>query len=371
MTGMAEPALTVRGLDARLVRVPMRRPLHTSGGQVTEAPLMLLDVHTEQGVTGRAYLFCYLDGVGHAAVAVAASVQDLLVGSSADPATVGRTLAARMRLVGVRGVVAGVLATIDVACWDAVAVAAGMPLVRLLGAEPRPVPAYNSNGLGLVAPATAAQEAVELAAEGFGAVKMRLGRPDPDEDLAAVRAVRRALGEGTPGGVAVMADFNQALTRVEADRRCRALDDEGLAWIEEPIRHDDHRGAAELAAALRTPVQLGENFTGPRAMAAAIEVGASDLVMPDLDRIGGVTGWLAAAALADVAGLPMSSHLYPEASAHLLAATPTCHWLEYVDWADPILLEPLTVTDGAVSPPDRPGTGVRWDEDAVARLRIG
>jgi mandelate racemase len=105
-------------------------------------------------------------------------------------------------------------------------------------------------------------------------------------------------------------------------------------------------------------------------MAAALAQRASDLVMPDVDRIGGVTGWLAAAALADVAGIPLSSHLYPEVSAHLLAATSTAHWLEYVDWAAPILAEPLTVTDGAVSPPDRAGTGVQWDEDAVTRYRV-
>lgn len=367
MSGPAGNALTVRALDARLVRVPMRRPLHTGGGRITDAPLMLLDLHTEEGITGRAYLFCYLDGVGHAAVAVAESVREPLVGSSAAPAEVGQVLAARMRLVGVRGVVAGVLATIDVACWDAVAIAAGLPLVRLLGADPRPVPAYNSNGLGLVEPGAAAREAVELAAEGFGAVKMRLGRRDPADDLAAVRAVRRELGDD----VVVMADFNQALTGADAVRRCRELDDVGLAWLEEPIRHDDFRGAAALAQELRTPVQLGENFAGPRAMAAAIEAGARDLVMPDLDRIGGVTGWRDAAALADVAGIPMSSHLYPETSAHLLAATPTAHWLEHVDWAAPVLDSPTTVAGGTVTAPDRPGTGVTWDEAAVARLRIG
>ncbi|MGH3167764.1 MAG: enolase C-terminal domain-like protein, partial [Trebonia sp.] len=145
----------------------------------------------------------------------------------------------------------------------------------------------------------------------------------------------------------------------------------GLYWIEEPVRHDDYAASAELAALLRTPVQIGENFAGPRAMALALAQNASDFVMPDLDRIGGVSGWLGAAALADASGTEMSAHLYPEVSAHLLAATPTAHRIEYVDWAGPVLEQPLTVADGCVTPPDRPGTGLTWNAEAVRRFRQG
>lgn len=290
---------------------------------------------------------------------------DALAGVAATPAVVRAQLEGRFKLLGVRGLVAAVVALVDTACWDALAVAAELPLVRLLGAEPRPIPAYNSNGLGLVEPDAAAAEAVELA-EGFRGVKMRLGR-SATADLAAVRAVRAALSPR----VELMADYNQALDLPEALARGRQLDAEGLGWLEEPVRHDDYPAAARLAAELRTPVQLGENFAGPRAMATALAQEACDLVMPDLDRIGGVTGWQAAAALADARGMPLSSHLYPEVSAHLLAASPTAHWLEYVDWADPILREPLRIADGCVTPPERPGTGVEWDAAAVARYRVG
>jgi mandelate racemase len=89
--------------------------------------------------------------------------------------------------------------------------------------------------------------------------------------------------------------------------------------------------------------------------------------MPDAMKIGGVTGWLRAAAIAETAGLPVSSHLFPEISAHLLAASPTCHWLEYVDWADPILLEPLSIVDGCAQVPDAPGSGIAWNEAMVER----
>jgi mandelate racemase len=217
-----------------------------------------------------------------------------------------------------------------------------------------------------MAPEAAADEAEELLEGGFRAVKLRLGRPSAAADLAVARAVRKRL----PEAIELMVDFNQALSVAEALERGRALDSEGVAWIEEPIRHDDFRGSAELARELATPIQIGENFSLPEQMAEAIASRACDFVMPDLERIGGVSGWRRAAALAAERKLPMSSHLFPETSAHLLAVTPTCHYLEYVDWAEAILAEPLKIADGEAIIPDRPGTGMSWNEDAVKRYLI-
>jgi mandelate racemase len=217
-----------------------------------------------------------------------------------------------------------------------------------------------------MAPGAVADEAERLLEGGFRAVKLRLGYPTLAADLAAVRAVRKRL----PDSVELMVDFNQALSVEEALERGRAIDGEGVFWIEEPIRHDDYRGCAELARELATPVQIGENFSLPEQMAEAIAAGACDFVMPDLERIGGVTGWQRAASIAAERAVPMSSHLFPEASAHLLAVTPTCHFLEYVDWADAILAEPLAIVGGAAVIPRRPGTGVVWDEKAVERYRM-
>jgi mandelate racemase len=72
-----------------------------------------------------------------------------------------------------------------------------------------------------------------------------------------------------------------------------------------------------------------------------------------------------AAAVTAASGHPMSNHLYPEVSAHLLRATETAHWLEWRDWGNPIIAEPFTVKDGFVHVPDRPGNGIEWDEKAV------
>ena len=251
---------------------------------------------------------------------------------------------------------------LDMAAWDALARAAEVPLCVLLGGTPGPVEAYNSNGLWLQAPAAVAAEALELREEGgFRGLKLRMGRTDLAEDLAAAEAVRKAVGED----MALMVDFNQGLHLGEALERCHAIDDLGLAWIEEPIVYDNYAGYAQLAAELKTPIQIGENFYGPRELHKALQAKACDYVMPDFMRIGGVTGWLRAAAIAGAAGVPMSTHLYPEVGAQVMRVTETAHWLEWQDWADPILQEPYVISDGRLHIPDRPGVGLEWNEDAV------
>jgi mandelate racemase len=365
-SSMKHPRLTIRSLRTVSVSVPMRFPLGTSAVTIRSAPLLLIDLETEEGITGRTYLFCYMP-LG--AQLMARTLQELLTlvkGDAVNPEEIASKLARQFRLIGAQGVIWMAMAGLDVACWDALAQAAGAPLVAYLGGVPAPIQAYNSNGLGLMSPEACADEAEQLLEGGFHAIKLRLGYPTLEGDLAAARAVRKRV----PNDIAVMADYNQALTVEEALHRGRALDAAGLAWIEEPIRHDDYAGCAAISKALTTPVQIGENFVGVHAMESAIAANSADLLMPDLIRIGGVTGWRQAAALAAAKGIKISSHLFPEVSAHLLAATPTQHWLEYVDWAAPILQEPLQVMDGTVTPSNRPGTGILWNDEAVKRFQV-
>ncbi|MGY3134264.1 L-alanine-DL-glutamate epimerase-like enolase superfamily enzyme [Bradyrhizobium sp. USDA 4501] len=197
---------------------------------------------------------------------------------------------------------------------------------------------------------------------GFSALKLRLGRSDPREDLTTLDAVRKAVGDR----MHLMVDYNQGLNLAEAIERCHTIDDYGLDWIEEPVVYDNLDGHARLAAELKTPIQIGENFYGPREMHKAIARKACDLVMPDFMRIGGVTGWMRAAAIAGAAGIPISTHLYPEVAAHVMRATETAHWLEWQDWADPILERPYEIKDGLLHIPDTPGVGLEWNEAAVA-----
>jgi mandelate racemase len=364
---MTPPSLTFHSVHPIAVEVPTTYALGTSRGVITKAPLLLIDLETEEGISGRSYLWGYFPAAVSAITKILEEVARTVKGERLAPVDLWSRLSERFALIGVQGIVRMAMAGFDVAAWDALAIAAGRPLATLLGSTPKRIPAYNSCGLGLMPPAQLADEAEKLLAGGFRAVKLRLGYPTLKEDLVALDAVRKRLGSE----IAVMVDYNQALSLVQALERGRALDQQGIYWLEEPIRHDDYAGNARLVRELKTPIQIGENFSESSAMAAALAAGAADYVMPDLERIGGVTGWLRAAGLAATHRIEMSSHLYPEVSAHLLAATPTCHFLEYMDWADKILAEPLEIVDGFAVVPQRPGNGLVWDKKAVEKYRIG
>jgi mandelate racemase len=365
---MAMTRLTWRSVTVRPVVVPLQRPVVSRVGLFERWPLILIDLQTEEGIVGRSYLAPYLE---RSARYLVPAINDLAAARKGRPVVPfddfheGR---ASLGLVGLQGTSLIAVAGLDMAAWDALAKAAGTPLAALLGGSLAPVPAYNSNGLWLGPSEKLGQEAVELVEEGgFDALKIRLGRERLDEDIAAIGTVRDAVGPD----VKLMCDFNQGLSLGRALHRCHRLDDQGLYWFEEPIAYDNIDGYARLTRELKTPVQLGENFYGPRALYEAIRAGAGDLVMPDLMRIGGVTGWLSAAAIAGAAGIEMSSHLYPEISSHLLRVTETGHWLEWQDWAHPILAEPFKLERGHLVIRDVPGNGLDWDEEAVAHYLMG
>lgn len=357
--------LTYQGVDVRPVLVPLNQPIISKVGEFDHWPLILIDLHTEEGIVGRSYLEPYLKD---AARYIAPAIHDLARsrrGSPVRPLEDHRSGRHALSLVGYEGIAMIAVSGLDMAAWDALAKAANMPLATLLGGGVGPVQAYNSNGLWLTDVDGLGEQATALRDEGgFRALKLRLGRERLADDLRAIRHVRDAVGDD----IKLMIDFNQGLTLGDALRRCHALDDEGLYWFEEPLRYDDIGGHARLARELATPVQLGENFYGPRELSKALQANACDCVMLDLMRIGGVSGWLRAAPVASAMGIEVSTHLYPEVGAHLLRITETAHWLEWQDWAHPILHEPFQLSDGALTVPDRPGCGIEWDDDAVERF---
>jgi len=359
------PALRIHAVGARGLDLALARPVETAAGTMRTAPLVLIDLATEEGITGRSYLRCYTPVALQPLVQLVANLGDLVRGDAAEPAAVEQKLQRHLRLLGPQGLTGIAVAGIDMALWDACAKAAGVPLVRLLGGEPKPLPAYAS--LRTMRPSGAAADAEAAVALGFTAIKLKLGWGELAADLEAIQAVRQAVGNE----VDLMVDYNQSLSVTGAIDRVRVLDEQDLYWIEEPTRADDFVGHARIAAAARTAIQLGENWWGPHDMEKSILARASDHVTLDVMKLGGVTGWLHAAALAEAAGLPASGHTFPELSAHLLAVTPTCCWLEYLDHAGPILTEPIRIQDGRALPADRPGNGLEWNEELVKRLLDG
>jgi mandelate racemase len=329
---------------------------------VAESPLVLTDVTTDAGITGHSLVFTYTPAALKPTAELIRNLGPLVGGQALAPAAIEQDLARRFRLLGTQGLVGMALAALDMALWDALARFHEVSIVRLLGGLERPIPAYA--GLGFDGADGCARAAERRAERGFRAMKAKIGYPTVEEDVAVIRAMRSATG----GEAKLMVDYNQSLSPHEAVLRMRRLDEEDLTWVEEPTLAQDFRGHARVAREARTPIQCGENWWGPLELEQALEAEACDLVMPDVMKIGGVTGWLRAASLAQARAVPVSSHLWPEVSARLLCCTPTAHWLEYSDWWNPILAEPLTVTDGMANTGGSLGTGVEWNEEAVARF---
>ena len=360
---MQVPSLTFKSIRARPVVLKLKRPVVARIATLTDWPMILIDLATEEGIVGRSYLEPYSIKAMRYLVPALHDFGEMLKGRRVAPFELYDAARKSLHFVGYEGMSMIAVSGLDMAAWDALAKAAGVPLCVLLGGSVGPVKSYNSNGLWLREPAAVAAEAIELRDEGgFTGLKLRLGRERIRDDLATIEAVRKAVGSD----MHLMVDFNQGLNLGEALERCHMIDDLGLAWIEEPIVYDNFDGFAQLAAELKTPLQIVENFYGPRDLHKALQKKACDYVMPDFMRIGGVTGWLRSAAIAGAAGVPMSTHLYPEVAAHVMRVTETAHWLEWQDWADPILQKPYAIKDGLLHIPDVPGIGLEWNEDAVA-----
>jgi mandelate racemase len=360
---MQLPSLTFKGIGARPILLKLERPVVVRIATITEWPLILIDLYTEEGIVGRSYLEPYIAKSMKYLTAALNDFGGMFKGRQINPVELYDHARKSLHFVGYQGLSMIAVSGLDMAAWDALAKAANMPLCVLLGGSVGPVKAYNSNGLWLNQPDAVAAEAVVLRDQGgFAGLKLRLGRERAHDDLATITAVRNAVGDD----MNLMADFNQGLHFGEALERCHMIDDLGLAWIEEPIVYDNLRGYAQLAAELKTPIQIGENFYGPRDLYCALQHKACDYVMPDFMRIGGITGWIRAAAISGVAGIPISTHLYPEVAAHVMRVTETAHWLEWQDWANPILQRPYEIKDGFLHIPDVPGTGLEWEEKVIA-----
>ena len=352
--------LTIRSIQARPVIVPLARSVRTASGSIDVSPLILLDVVTDEGITGSAYLFAYTPMMLKPLMALVEEVKLKLIGQPLVPAERMQQLESQFRLLGVQGLLGMVISTLDMAYWDALGKAANAPVVRLLGGAPKPLWAYDS--YGMVDPAKDANALEHSLAQGFRAIKIKIGYADAAQDVAVVRDVRAIIGDD----VALMVDYNQSLSPTEAIRRIRMLEPFDLSWVEEPVIAEDLQGHAKVRAAVNVNIQTGENWWFPRGAEQALSASACDLMMPDLMKIGGISGWLNVAGMARAASMPVSSHLFIEASSHVLAVTPTCHWLEFMDFGSGILANPYQVKNGQVTA-QGPGLGIQWDESAVAR----
>lgn len=361
-------AVRITAVETAIVRLPMPRPIVTPLHHITTVDNVLVTLKTDTGAEGIACLWCFEVERARVLQAMVQQLATCAVGMDPRETTaLWQRLWRENNFFGRTGVAMMAHSALDVACWDIKAQLAGEPLWRCLGGSWRAVPAY-AGGLFLSdSTDQIVQEARDYVRQGFRAIKMRAGAARLAADIERVATVREAVGPD----VAIMIDVVQGWTAAEAIRAGRALQRFDLTWLEDPVAFDDHEALAAVAAALDVPVCAGENDYAPLGFARLIRNRCIDIAMPDLQRAGGITGWMRVAALADAHGLPVTPHVFQEWSVHLACAAPAVRWAEYVPWWSTLFEQVPALRDGCLEPPRTPGAGLRFawnrlDADRVA-----
>jgi len=365
--------LKLTQVETCLLRVPLdQRTITDSQSTVDAVEFLQVILHTDSGVTGYGMNWSYTTGLHAAQVMVAENYAPLLVGQ--DP-LLRKELVRRMFLsnhfVGRVGAARVGIAAVEFALWDLACKAVGLPLWRYLGPCRERVKAYSTDGGWLSwSQDELVADAQRLVARGFDAVKIKLGRPDPREDLARVAAVRAAIGPR----VRLMTDVNCAWTLSTARQWGAKLEDFDVAWLEEPMMPEDVKAHAELARAIHVPVAVGETLFTKYSFRDYLEAGAASIVQPDATKLLGIDEWLEVAALASAYNAPVIPHTNVQQKLHvqLGAVTPGCMMVENCyESLNEMWEEPIHVVDGHYTLPQEPGVGLRIRAKVLERHRIG
>ncbi|MEA2573195.1 MAG: hypothetical protein QOH93_493 [Chloroflexia bacterium] len=359
--------MKIESIESGYYRLPLE-PMGDAGhGFIDSEDLITVKVRAE-GLEGHGYAYTIGRGGRAVRALIDYDIAPLLQGRDAsDIQGLWALMWQRLLFVGRGGVAAFSIAAVDIALWDLYGLREQKPLYSLIGAEPRDIPAYGS-GVDLPKPLDQLLKQTEgFMQRGFPGVKVKLGRRDPEEDEARVGAVRKLIGDG----IDLMVDANMTWTADVAIERGRRLQQFNLYWYEEPTIPEDVPGHARLARELDVPIAVGESLHSPHEFRRYVDEGAVEVVQIDPVTNGGITVSLQALKMADEAGLPTSSHYTDELSAHLLCASQNPVYLEKHAFAlDPYLVEPQQVTNGTVRPTEMPGTGMRFDEQALAPYKV-
>ncbi len=345
--------------------ITLPRPAVGGLGPIRTLGLVAVSVETDAGLVGEFVLITLHGRHVRVLEEMVRSLAPLVEGRDPTHSTAFWTEAWRQNnFIGFQGVAVMGISALDGCLWDIRGKAAGLNVARLIGQAHEGVPAYASGGLWLDRSIDELQrEAADFVTQGFRAVKMRLAPVPVAQSEARVRAVREAIGPD----VRLMADANQQLDEAQAIRLGRMLEAYDLAWFEEPLPAWDLAGVARVAAALDTPIASGETEYARYGFRRMIEARAADVLMPDLQRVGGVTEFVRVAHMAAAHDVPVSSHLFPEMSLSVLAGLSNATWLEHMPWLSPLYHEAIELRDGAAIVPDRPGWGFTLDQARLAR----
>ncbi len=359
--------MKITGYQHRSVSIPVKYPVVSSVRESKEIDFVLLDILTDEGIKGISYAQgFYLNG-SRAIQSCLDLIMPQLVGENPiHIEKIWHQMWQWIKLLGRQGLAAFALSMVDIALWDILGKSLNQPIYKLLGGNRASLEAYASDALWLVPPNEAVVQAEELVDQGFSTLKMRFGRKDPNEDITAIKKNRKAIGSG----VEIVCDVNQGWTIDKTISMCKQLEDFKLSWLEEPIDAEDAEGYSELMRRISIPIATGENLYSIQAFHHFLRSGSATVYTPDLQRIGGITGWKIIARLLESYNVSFSSHLFPEISAHLLAAANKSQKLEWMTWSSALFTEPLECKNGVIKIFDKPGLGMSWEENVIKKYSI-
>jgi L-alanine-DL-glutamate epimerase-like enolase superfamily enzyme len=362
--------MKITRVDVDVLRVPVARPYGAAGRQVTGNWHVLARITTSDGARGHGYIVSPRETLIAAVAQAARELAAELIGMHVlEIEAAWERLARAGAWIGPGGLLHLAIAPLDIALWDAAGRTLGQPLYRMLGGYRDRVEAYASDGLwyslSLDELAAAAKRHADA---GYRAVKLRIGHEArPEAEARRVQAVREAVGPD----VSVLVDATESWTPARAAETGRVLQAAGIAWLEDPIQHEDVAGLASLARDLVVPVATGEHLYRLSDFQRLCAERAADVVIIDLGRIGGITPWRRAAAVAQGFRVPVCGHVIPEIHVHLLSAIPHGYLVENVPRSEAILQTMPALDNGSLVAPSGPGLGIDLDEAAVARYRCG
>jgi D-galactarolactone cycloisomerase len=352
--------------------IPLDGQVFSRSGVRNTRSATLVQVETDEGISGVGSCSGNGDLIE---VIVAKVLRPLLIGM--DPTDIDAVwdkayVRGGHKEFGSRGIGVVALSGIDIALWDILGKARGVPIYQLLGGKCRDkVPVY-ATALYPEEPSKVARRARGFVEQGFHGVKIKVGF-DLEQDIRIVRAVRQELGKD----FVIMTDANQGYTVDVALKASDAFADCGAYWLEEPLFVEDIEGHAILREKGRTPIAVGENLHTRYAFENFIARGAVDFIQPDVARAGGITEIKKITALAASHKVPVSFHTWGDgvalaASVHLSAALPDCIVMEldytYNPLREELLHEPFKVQEGYLIPSDTPGLGIELDREALQRF---
>jgi L-alanine-DL-glutamate epimerase-like enolase superfamily enzyme len=353
-------------IETRPVVVTLPKPIGSALGEIRDFGCICVFVHRDDGVVGENLIFTLNNRRTKVLRGMVDELGGLLIGHDAGLiAEFGARAWRDINFLGHKGVSVVGISALDGALWDGYAKSIGQPLFRLLGGARTQIQAYHSGGLWLSSSeAELVDEAERFIAQGFRAMKMRVGATDPDGDLARVGLVRRTIGPN----IRLMVDANQGLSEAEAIRLGRRLEEFDLTWFEEPLAAWDLEGVARVAATLDTPIASGETEYTRYGFRQMLTLRSADILMPDLQRVGGVSEFMRVGHMAESHDVPVSSHLFPETSLSLLGGLANANYLEYMPWFSELYRESIEFRDGNALMPERPGWGFTFDLERIAHL---